>query len=362
MYRTHTLLLRTLLGSFLFIPLFSFAQTSTSYQNTIDKLLVEQKQLLSRQLETQKNVLSSYLDVKIYPQLPEPGVSVRITIESYLADLYKANISWFINGEIVERGTGRTIFVFKNGPSGELTTVSVHIVTNTGEVVDRDFYFTPIGVATMWEADTYTPPFYKGKALLVPQAIVKIVAMPDASDPISASNLSYTWKRNSDIDASASGYRKNSYSFVGPKPLTNTKITLNVSSIDDSMGSESQIYLPQVRPLVLFYEKDPLLGVLYNKPIGSDFTLDKKELSISAEPYFFSNERGEAQSLKYIWSVNGSAVKNYGRFITLRNEAGAKGTSVVSLAMRGVDKTFQSANKEVRVNFTESKTSTRPIF
>lgn len=363
------MILRALLGGLLCAPLFVFAQTppatGSTYQDTMSKLLEEQKELLSQQSKLQKSVVGSYLDVKINPQLPEPGASVRITIESYLTDLYKANITWSVDGKVVERGTGRSTFIFKNGPSGKTTTVSVYIITNTGEVVTRNFYFTPVGVTIMWEADTYTPPFYKGKALMVPQAMVRIVAVPDTintGSPLEAGKLVYTWKKDNYVDEASSGYGKNAFSFVGPKPLTNTKIILDVSSIDDSAGSEIQVYLPQVRPFILLYEKDPLLGVLYNKPLGSEFTLNKKEFSISAEPYFFSNERSDAPAIKYNWSVNGRVVQNYGRNITLRNDAGAKGTSAVSLAMRGVIKTFQSANKELRVNFTENTASSRPIF
>lgn len=352
-------------GALFTLPLFVFAQTTPSYQEILDRLSEEQNQFFLQKSTIQKSVVGNYLDVVISPSTPEPYVPVRISIESYLVDLYKANISWSVNGEIIERGTGKTVFTFKNGPSGKLTTVSVHIVANTGEIVDRDFYFSPIGVTVLWEADTYTPPFYKGKPLMVPQALVRIVAVPDSintGDSLSAGKLVYTWRKDDYVDASASGYGKNSFPFVGPKPLTNTKVTLAVSTLDDSMGSEVLIYLPQIRPFVLFYEKDPLLGVWYNKPFNSEFTLSKKELSISAEPFFFSNERGEGQSLKYIWSINGSSVQNYGRSITLRNDTGAKGSSAVSLTMRGVTKTFQSATKSLKVNFLEGTSSARPIF
>lgn len=368
-YNIYMNSLRFLVVSVLFaLPFFAFAQTSTtgsSYQDTINKLLEDQKKLLSQQSELQKNAVGSYLDVKINPQLPGPGASVRITIESYLTDLYKANITWSVDGKVIERGTGRSTFVFQNGPSGRTTTVSVYIITNTGEIVTRDFYFTPVGVNIMWEADTYTPPFYKGKALMVPQAMVRIVAVPDtigSGSPLDAGKLVYTWKKDDHVDTASSGYGRNAFSFVGPKPLTNTKITLYVSSLDDSAESEIQVYLPQVRPFILFYEKYPLLGVIYSKPLGSEFTLNKKEFSVSAEPYFFSNERSDSPTIKYNWSVNGRDVQNYGRNITLRNDTGAKGTSAVSLAMRGITQTFQSANKDIKINFTESSSSARPIF
>lgn len=367
MHSLRFLVVSTIFSLPFLVPLFAFAQTDSnqSYQDIISKLMQEQKDRLVQAGEIQKTAVDRYLDVKISPQTPAPSVPVRISVESYLTDLYKANISWSLNGKVLERGLGKTSFSFQNGPSGEATVVSLKIISNTGEVVNKDFSFSPVGITTMWEADTYTPPFYKGKPLLTPQAGVRIVAIPDnvgAESALGAGKLVYTWRKDDYVDATASGYGKNVFSFVGPKPLTNTKITLSASTLDDTAQSEMRIYLPQIRPLILFYEKDPLLGVLYNKPLGAEYTLDKKEVSLVAEPFYFSNERGEAQTLKYNWSVNNGDVQNYGRDITLRNEKGAKGTSVVSLAMRGVVQTFQTANKEIRLNFTEGPATSRPTF
>lgn len=360
--------LRFFVVSVLFtLPLFSFAQTPTnqSYQDLIDKMLEDRSQAALQRSEIQNSTVGSYLDVKINPPTPGPNVPVRIAIESYLTDLYKANISWSLNGRVLLRGLGKTTFDFQNGPSGETTYVSLSIITNTGEVVNKNFSFTPVGVTIMWEADTYTPPFYKGKAMMVPQAGIRIIAVPDlanTANPLGAGSFVYDWKKDGYSIASASGYGKNTYSFIGPKPLTNTKITLAVSALDDSARSEMQIYLPQVRPFILFYEKDPLLGVKYNKPLNEETTLDKREFSLSAEPYFFSNERGEAPTLKYSWSINGKDVSNYGRTITLRNDAGVKGSSVVSLSMRSIAQTFQTAKKDLKVNFNEGRAFSRSFF
>ncbi len=363
---TRTLLV-TLLCTLFLSPAFAFAQTtgtSQSYDDLINQLLQQRQQDAQNPTELQKSAIGGYLDVKVNPSIPRPNVPVTITVESYLTDLYKANLSWSMNGVVMLRGTGKTSFTFQNGPSGQSTNVSLSIITNKGESVQKNFSFTPVGVTIMWEADTYTPPFYKGKALISPQAGVRIVAIPDitnADNPLGSGNLVYSWKKNDLEDMNASGYGKNFFSFTTPPPLTNTKITLDVSAIDDSARSEMQIYLPQTRPLIVFYEKDPLLGVLYNKPFGEETMLSKKELSLDAAPYFFSNERGEMQTIKYAWSINGKSAQNYGRTITLRNDAGVKGESLVSLAMRGATQTFQSANKSLRIKFAEDSAAV-PIF
>lgn len=373
MYRTRTLLFRSLLGSFLcalfFAPSFVFAQTppaTQSYQDLMDQLLNDRTQAAAKQTELQKSTVGAYLDVKVFPATPGPDESVQITIDSYLTDLYKARITWSLNGTVLLRGLGKTTFTFQNGPSGQTTYVSLSFTTNTGEIVTKDFSFTPVGVTIMWEADTYTPPFYKGKALLSPEATVRVIATPDITtkgSPFGAGNLVYSWKKD-DYPAST-GYSKNVYSFISSKPLNNTKITLDVSSVDDSSQSEMQIYLPLVHPFILFYEKDPLLGVQYNKPFDTETTLNKKEFSISAEPYFFSNEStesGSSPTIRYTWSVNGKDIQNSGRTITLRNDTGVDGSSLISLSMRGIIKTFQSASKDLQVNFKSVNSSSLPLF
>lgn len=373
MYLTQSILMRTLLVLLLSYPLFSFAQTSPdisstqSYQDTVSKLLEQRIQDAEKQTEFQKSATGAYLDVQVFPPSPGPNTPVQISIESYLTDLFKANIAWSLNGTVVSRGVGRTSFNFKTGPSGETTHVSLSFTSNTGEVVNKDFYFTPVGATIMWEADTYTPPFYKGKALLSYEAGVRIIALPntgDSGNPLGTGDLVYLWKKDGNPIASSSGFNKNTFSFTSPRPLTQAKIGLEVSSLDDRARSEMQIYLPQTSPFILFYKDDPLLGTQYEKPFFDTTTLNSGSLSLVAEPYFFSNEVGEGAppTLRYSWLVNGKTIKNYGRTITLRNSTGEKGSSLVSLAMRGVSKTFQSAKRNLVINFTESNPSVSPIF
>lgn len=369
--------LRFLVVSALFtLPFFAFAQTATSTADQLpqaDKILLKQidqltanrENILSKIVDVRPSAVRDMLDIKISPSNPGPNVTVRVTIESYLSDLNKASISWSINGRVALQGIGKTSFSFQNGPSGKTTVLALSIITNTGETITKEFSWTPVGITLFWEADTYTPPFYRGKPLLSPQAMVKVVATPDNTDPqnaLSAGNLVYIWEKGGVGMPGASGYGKNSFSFAGPKPYDDISAKVRVSSVDDTVSSEARIYLPLSNPFILFYDKHPLLGVLYNQPLGTLTNLTNKEISLSAEPYFFSNERGESQSIKYNWSVNGETAQNYGRTITLRNDAGTKGSSVVSLSMRGAKQSFQTASRSVVVSFTESVATNRPVF
>ncbi|OIP66699.1 MAG: hypothetical protein COV32_02960 [Candidatus Yonathbacteria bacterium CG10_big_fil_rev_8_21_14_0_10_43_136] len=383
MYLMRIIALSTLLSGIISTPIFAFAQTSTTTaeqpdsadvlrenarlenQRLIDNFLNENMMLIPTEKAIRSSSIHDYLEINTSPKSPSPNEIVKVSVESYLTDLNKATIRWSLNGKVIASGIGKKSFTFKNGPSGKTTRISISIVTNSGENITKELSWNPIGLTIIWEADTYTPPFYRGKALLTPQAIVKIVALPDDTgtrSALDAGNLVYVWEKDGTNISESSGYGKNSFSFVGPKPYGDAKIKVRASSVNDAVKSETRVDLTLSQPFILFYEKHPLLGVWYNRPFGGNATLDKKEISLRAEPYFFSNETGELQTLKYIWSVNGSSVQNYGRTITLRNDTGAKGASAVSLAMNGTKQTFQSAKRSILLNFIDAGSSSRPIF
>ncbi|OHA84233.1 MAG: hypothetical protein A2937_00340 [Candidatus Yonathbacteria bacterium RIFCSPLOWO2_01_FULL_47_33b] len=353
-------------------PFFVLAQTTTTAEQPqsdleiqLNQLMNERNGLIPTPEAIRSNALRDNLKVTTIPKNPAPGESVRVTIESFLSDLNKATISWSLNGNVVERGAGKTTFSFKNGASGQTTRLVISITTNEGERFTKEIVMNPVGVTILWEADTYTPPFYKGKALMAPQARIRAIAIPDnvgTRNALDAGNLVYVWKKDGSAIPEASGYGKNSFSFLGPKPYGKASVSVQVSSVNDTLKSELRLdEIPLNNPFILFYEDHPLLGAWYNRSLGSDLTLAKKEFSISAEPYFFSNETSEISTISYNWSLNGKTVTNPGRGITLRNETGEQGDSAITLAMRGLKQTFQSASRPIMVHFM-SEESSSPTF
>ena len=371
MHHSRTALHRILLVAILMVPVFVYAQTATTtdtatttpLSSTLYDLISSQLQQLagsavqSASLSQASNPVSNYLDIKSTPENPGPNETITVTVDSYLSDLDKATFKWSINGQLVSSGVGQRTFSFQNGASGVVTRLSVSISTPEGDYVTKKLSWQPIGITTLWQATTYTPPFYRGKALLAPQAQVQVIAIPDNNTPgnaLSAGNLVYVWKKDGDVVSSASGYGKNVFSFLGPKPYSDANVSVVVSSLDNSVQSETQVALSLTQPFILFYEKDPLLGVLYNNPIQMNYTLSKKQITVVAEPYFFSNDESDTQTLSYTWSMNGQTTQNYGRSITLRNDTGAQGDSLISLSMSNIEKSFQEASQSLHVYFNNS--------
>ncbi len=300
------------------------------------------------------NSIAEYLSVRINPQNPKPGEKVMISIESYLTDLNKATIGWTVGGKLLSRGIGFTSFSFPVSSSGDQTKVTVSITTNVGDVITREFSFNPVGLTVLWEADTYTPPFYKGKPLITYQSRVRAVAVPNETNTRSAINagtLAYVWRQDGVASESTSGYGRNSFTFIAPRPYEQTKVSVSASSLDNTINSEFKIAIPVTSPFILFHEDHPLLGIWYNRSLGKDLTLNKKEFSLRAEPYFFSKEIRGQSSLSYDWELNGRTVNSPGRSITLRNVAGTKGNSSLFFAMTGSQKTFQTAEQSLLIHF-----------
>lgn len=367
MYPFRNISFRILLGA-VFVPSFFFlflgvarGQVPNSGlgmgQAALDQIVNDPSMRPPTAQEINEAALHNYLNFEVTPENPKPNEQVRVTIKSFLTDLNKATIRWALNGKTALVGTGETTFNFKNGASGSTTNLTISITTNGGAHVEKKLSWSPLGVTVLWEAATYTPPFYRGKALASPQARMRAVAIPDSTNGQNAlgpGSLSYVWEKDGDVVGSASGYRKNSFLFSAPMPYGQSNVRVTVSSLNDAFSSSADLDLALTNPFILFYENTPLLGVWYNRPLAPNYTLSKKEFSVSAEPFYFSNDNSGAQYLEYNWTVNGNPTQNASRLITLRNDEGAQGDSVVSLVLNELQKTFQTATQTLTIHMDNS--------
>jgi len=82
-----------------------------------------------------------------------------------------------------------------------------------------------------------------------------------------------------------------------------------VVGVDAYVGSNKvahgEITIPATDPVVLLYNRDPLRGVLYDAALPSAISLNAKEITIQAQPYFFSNKSVRSGTVTYNWTLNG---------------------------------------------------------
>jgi hypothetical protein len=323
----------TLFAVAFFVPLFSHAQIS----NPSDS--------------------SNTLSTTITPEFPRPNEFVTISIENYGTDLNAATIRWSLNGKVVLEGVGKKKFSFDVGSIGTPSKVTVTVSPLNGAPFQNDIFISPTSVNLIWEANTYTPPFYKGKALFSGQSSVTIAAVPElggSQSLIPPDSLIYNWVLNEKTLYGESGYGKKGLKFSGNYWGRDDVVTLNVSSIDGSINSQNTLTLKPVNPFVLIYEDNPLLGVLYNHAVFGTFSLTKgSEVSFFAAPFNFKNNAISNGKTKFSWQMNGRDVsgQSNGNTVTFRNDAGGNGASSLGVRVSQENEDFQNASAGFSLNF-----------
>ncbi|MBI2045995.1 MAG: hypothetical protein HYT28_01055 [Parcubacteria group bacterium] len=273
------------------------------------------------------------------PENPKPFDTVTARVESFRFDVSRSVITWYVNGKKTASGIGKTQISFSAGGGGKETTVEVVAQSETSGVFNQTLVFRPADVALLWEADTYTPPFYQGKALASSAARIKITAFPEFTDSsgraVSPRNLVYQWQVDGSNLPNQSGYGARTITVTGARIYRDTEISVEVSSVDRSIVAQKILIIPSTDPKLVLYENHPLEGVKYSQALSSSFSLSEPEVSIRAEPYFFS----DIGTLDYGWFLNNEPVtvdRNEWNNITLRQESGSAGVSRVSLDVRGI--------------------------
>ncbi|MCC2631103.1 MAG: seg, partial [Candidatus Paceibacter sp.] len=269
------------------------------------------------------------------PENPLPNEPVTVTVTSFLSNLDTSTITWSINGRKVASGIGMKSFTTTIGNVGSKTVVDVKIVTTNGITITDS---VPIGTATVdlvWEAQSYTPPFYQGKALLTPYETVKIVAIPhfsQSSTSLSPKNLIYTWSRDGRVMGSLSGYGKNTLTLFGSETSKLSTIRVTVTNTDGTVTALGETSIRPSKPSLISYIYSPAYGTLYNFGLQGSFVMPIKELNIEAVPYYFDATPSTIPYIRYEWKMNNVRVDSpLNNMLTVRNEGTTTGSTNISV-------------------------------
>lgn len=298
------------------------------------------------------------MQIVLTPSIPGPNTQVTARVQDYSLNLDRSIITWKIDGEVVKTGAAEKIFTFTTGPAGSSLTLQVTAGEVGGRTVSTSRLLRQGYVGIIWEADTYTPPLYKGKALHSPGSTVKITALPMLLDargtPIDPSKLVYTWKNNYYKMANLSGLGKQTVFVTNTKFLQPLDITVTVSDATSEVTALGAIRIPVSQPYILFYEQHPLRGVLYERALTGTFSLSSKEVSVIAEPYHMSAASRDDGELSYEWRVANEPVTSAKGTIILRTEGEGDSKTPVTLAVRHAINLLQSARSVLTVVFDTS--------
>lgn len=296
------------------------------------------------------------LKVDITPTYPGPNETVLIQISLYTGDLNSADISWYLNNKLVSNGKGQTSHSFKMGPAGESTKVEIKITMMSGQSFSKTITLNPASVDLVWESNSYTPPFYRGRALHPMQGSLKIVAIPEfisSGKRILASNLIYEWSDGNKSYQGQSGYGKNVLVLNGSNLGRRESVELLVKDPNSRMTAKSTLNITPTEPRVVFYENSPYYGYIFNSALNSSVKLTGEELQVMIAPFYFSNET--AGSLKYSWRLNGTEIKELSgsRSAIFRKPEEGSGRSNIALNVKNLSYFLQQASASLGIEFGE---------
>lgn len=304
------------------------------------------------------STLTAQIDVNMVPENPGPNQMVNVSLVSYSTDINTASITWRVNGGTQKSGVGQKTFSFTTGNTNTTTTLGITIVTKEGETVTKTFSIKPAGVDLIWQTDGFVPPFYKGKTLFSYQNRITFIALPHMTSgngaEISAKNLIYKWTKDGTVINTASGLGNSTYTFVGSLISRPLDIEVEVTSPNQNGVGTAEVVVSPVDPSVVFYKKNPLYGIEFQKALtGTVGLTDSKELAVFGAPFFFGTLSANAPELLYKWSVNGSSIDSDTSQTTrvFRQLEGTSGTSNISLQIENSRKILQLANGNFNLMF-----------
>lgn len=296
-------------------------------------------------------------NIDMKPRYPLAGETVSLTFKTNSIDMGVSQVTWKINGEIVAQGYGQRTHSFVVGAPGESFAIEVTAVPPKGGAVRASEVIRVSDLSFAWEARTYTPPFFPGTALIVRGAEAVVMVFPTVFDTAGKlydpSVLTYEWMLNGKGLLDASGRGKNSAVIKTERLFDNFGVTVTIKDPLGTVRLMKYFELPVTEPRIMFYEDNPVLGILYNRALGERESLTGEELKIVAEPYYASAQSRLEPSLQYEWTIGEQKLNTPGSLV-LRREGAGGGNAQLSLAILNSGFLAQRMQGRLQIVFGQS--------
>lgn len=295
------------------------------------------------------------LNITTVPEYPAPYSNITVEVNTYAFDIQSAVLTWFVNGKKVESGQGKTRVSTQLGNFGEKTEITIQVQRQSGSSFSNSITIYPTDIDLIWQAKTYTPNFYKGKALATYGSEIRVSANPiiqTGKTLIPKEQLTYLWSIDGSVSPSDSGYGKYSMEYPATVTSDSNSISVLVSVPNTSIEAFAEIEIPLSNPSVLVYEDHPLFGLQSQNALTNSGTLYGKETTFKAIPFFFSAPTPTFSGLEYSWNLNGKKIDTLSPDnLTLRNEEGGSGKASVGVEITNMVKNSQYGLTNFLLNF-----------
>ncbi|MDB5224695.1 MAG: seg [Candidatus Adlerbacteria bacterium] len=297
------------------------------------------------------------------PETPAPGQTVTLQIQGVGTFLGSATITWTQNGKVISAGIGDTALNIAAGQLGSRTVVRASIKSPTQGSYTHDFIVVPSMVNLVWEADTTIPPLYRSKALYSGGAGLLVAAFPQVTSGgsfIASKGLVFQWTLNDDLVPEQSGLGRSVFRFSGNQLKNAEEVGVDIY-IGETKVAHGDVVIPATDPTVIFYDRDPLRGEIFDAALPSAIHLIGNELTVQAEPFYFSNTSKKNGTLQYSWTINGSDTTGpdaQSGILTLRQSGSGTGSAIIGISIQNLNTSqlVQSAQTALTVLFGANST------
>ena len=298
------------------------------------------------------NNLSGDMSADLSPANPGPNTVTTIALSSLSTDLRAATITWQLDGKEFLKGPGKNVATITTRGAGQTSIVHVIADTLEGDEMTQDITITPADITILWNARTYTPPLFRGKALPTEESVITLTAYPEfqTSDGVALNqaDLIYTWKKDGHIETTQSGRGKSTVSYqLGILP-GDTEFSVEAQSPDGVLRISKTVSVPMISPRAMVYEEHPLEGTRYNTPLFNQFQLVGSEMTLRIEPFFFSLPLAR---MAFGWAMNTDKPTIGTQLLALRHDKNVSGTTDVTGYAGQVDISGQRAQHTLTINF-----------
>lgn len=296
-------------------------------------------------------ILPDPVSIIVTPQSPSPGEEITIFAKTPTSDPQTTTFQWTVNGSFRSdlSGRGKNSFTATAGDVGSVIRVAVSIsrAEKEGGSASATIYVSDL--ALTWSAETYTPPWYAGKALPIQDSVVRIVAVPEVvisgtrADP---ANLIYRWSFGNKKDALV-GIGENVF-FIRTSllPKNSHRVEIMVEDIKKRVQKTGRIFIDSKTPRAVIYKTSPLGGIEPRSAVSLFSTLQRSFFDFFAEPFFFPVS--SKKSLLYQWNVAGSepaGIPDNPHILTVDSENQPAGIVPISVTVNDTNDFTPSASR-----------------
>lgn len=273
----------------------------------------------------------------VLPSMPKPGDLVSLRVDSYSTNLNKAYVTWTKNGATFAEGTGVVAVSLVAPAAGKKMEIEMVAQKSEGGTIRKKLTIAPADLDLTYEAETYTPPFFQGRAEFTNSSRVRLVALPKFVDPdtgreIPADDLIYTWRIDGTVDQEISGYGRSFADITGKLVSRGLRVEVEVEAIESPLQARATLFVKDSQPDVAVYEDHPLYGVIFERAVDAErgYPVSANEISLLAVPYSMDIGSLDDPRARFSWLTNqgkGPAAST----VTFRPEPGSVGLADASV-------------------------------